>query len=306
MKLAVEFPSIAYREGPAMVAHFAKRIEEIGYDQLDVYDHVAMGFDIEGRDKSYYPAKMPVLEALMMLAFAAAVTKTIGLGTDVLVLPQRQPLLVAKQYATLDTLSGGRARLGIGVGWQQSEFEALGENFKDRGKRSDEAIELIRACWRDEQIDFSGKYYTAAAMAMEPKSPQRDELPIWVGGNTPPAFRRVGKYGNGWLASRVSDADFASRAMDAIREAALVAGRDPDAIGWQSMIAPPPRAGDAKGKTFYAEAEQVVARAVDLQAMGFDFVSLNATAIFQSGVRSVEGILDTLQDLHDRLRDATG
>ena len=287
-----------------MVARFAKAIEDIGYDQLDVYDHVAMGFDIDGRDKSYYPAKMPVLEAMMMLAFAAAVTEKIGLGTDVLVLPQRQPLLVAKQYASLDTLSGGRARLGIG--WQESEFEALGENFKDRGKRTDEAIELIRACWRDERVDFSGNYYTAKAMAMEPKPPQRAELPIWVGGNTPPAFRRVGKYGNGWLASRVTDADFASRAMDAVREATLAAGRDPEAIGWQSMIAPPPRAGDAKGKAFYAEPDQVVARAADLHAMGFDYVSLNATAIFQSGARSVEEILDTLQILHGRLRAELG
>ena len=296
MKLAVEYPSVAFRKGPAMIAHFAKAIEDIRYDQLDVYDHVAMGFDIDGRDKSYYPAKMPVLEALMMLAFAAAVTEKIGLGTDVLVLPQRQPLLVAKQYASLDTLSG----------WQESEFEALGENFKDRGKRTDKAIEFLRACWRDERIDFPGEHYTANAMAMEPKPPQRADLPIWVGGNSPPAFRRVGKYGNGWLASRVTYANFASRAMDAIREAALAAGRDPHAIGWQSMIAPPPRAGDTKGKAFYAEPDHVVARAADLQAMKFDYVSLNATAIFQSGARSVEAILDTMQILHDRLRAELG
>lgn len=306
MQLAVEFPSVAYREGPDMVARLAKGLEDIGYDQLDIYDHVVMGYNIEGREKSYYPAGMPILEALMLLSFAAAVTTRIGLGTDVLVVPQRQPVLLAKQFSTLDTLSGGRARFGIGVGWQASEYEALGERFNNRGKRMDEAIELIRTCWREERIDFDGAYYKPEAMAMEPKPPQGPDLPIWVGGNSEAAFARVGKYGNGWLASRVEAPDDAKRAMDAIREAAVAAGRDADAIGWQSMIAPPPRAGDEKGKTFYAEPDRVAARAADLKEMGFDAVALNATAIFQSGARSVEAILDALQGLHDRIRAEVG
>ncbi len=306
MKLAVEFPSVSYREGPAAVAKLAKGIEEIGYDQLDVYDHVVMGYDIEGRTKSYYPAQMPVIEAFMMLSYAAAVTKRIGLGTEVLVLPQRQPALVAKQVSSLDTLSDGRVRLGIGVGWQESEYEALGENFKDRGRRMDEAIELLRTYWREERVDYTSDFYPTEAMAMEPKSPQGGGLPIWIGGNTSPAFRRVGRYGDGWLASQVSDADFAKRAMDAIREAAVDAGRDPAAIGWQSMIAPIPRQGDASGKTFYAEPDRVAARVVELKEMGFDGVAVNATAIFQAGARSVDAILDALQVIHDRLRKEVG
>ena len=137
MKLAVEFPSVSYREGPAGVGKLAHAIEHIGYDQLDIFDHVVMGFPIEGRD-GRYPAKMPILEALMTLSYAAALTSSIGLGTEVLVLPQRQPVLVAKQVSTLDTLSGGRVRLGIGVGWQPSEFEALSENFRCPGVKSRE------------------------------------------------------------------------------------------------------------------------------------------------------------------------
>ncbi|NKB60509.1 MAG: TIGR03619 family F420-dependent LLM class oxidoreductase [Alphaproteobacteria bacterium] len=306
MKLAVEFPAVSHREGPKMVARMARGIEEIGYDHIEIFDHVVMGYNVEGREKSLYSPKMPILEAITTLSFAAAVTERVTLGTEVLVLPQRQPALVAKQYSTLDELSGGRARLGVGVGWQESEFEALDETFEDRGKRTDEAIELIRAYWRDERVDFEGEHYKAEAMAMEPKSPQGGDLPIWVGGNTPPAFRRCGKYGDGWLASRVTDADFAKRSMDAIREAAVAAGRDPDAIGWQSMIAPPPRPGDEAGKRFYAEPDQVAARAVDLKEMGFEYVALNATAIFQSGSRGVEPMLDTLQMLHDRLRAEVG
>ena len=218
MKLAVEFASVSYREGPAMVARLAKGIEEIGYDQLDVFDHVVMGHDMEGRGKSHYAATMPILEALMTLSYAAAVTERIGLGTEVLILPQRQPVLVAKQFSTLDTLSGGRARFGIGVGWQASEYEALGERFQNRGKRMDEAIELIQACWRDERIDYESAHYRSLAMAMEPKPPQGAALPIWIGGNSPAAFRRIGKYADGWLASQVTDADFAKQAMDTIRD----------------------------------------------------------------------------------------
>jgi len=302
MKLAVEFPSVAYREGPKAVGKLAKGIEDIGYDQLDVYDHVVMGYDIEGRTKSIYPAQMPIIEAFMMLSYAAAVTEKIGLGTEVLILPQRQPALVAKQVSSLDTLSDGRVRLGVGIGWQESEYEALGEIFKTRGRRMDEAMELLRAYWREERIEFESEHYPTKAMAMEPKPPQGGDLPVWVGGNTPPAFRRVGKYGDGWLASQVSDADFAKRAMDVIREAAVSAGRNPNAIGWQSMIAPPPRAGDTAGKTFYAEPDRVAARVVELKEMGFDGVAVNATAIFQSGSRSVDEMLDALQAIHDRLR----
>ena len=306
MKLAVEFPSVSYREGPAMVARMARGIEEIGYDHIDIFDHVVMGYNVEGREKSLYSPKMPILEVVSALSFIAAVTERVTLGTEVLVLPQRQPVLVAKQFSTLDLLSGGRARLGIGVGWQESEFEALNETFDDRGKRTDEVIELLRAYWREERVEFDGEYYRSVAMAMEPKSPQGDGLPIWVGGNTPPAFRRCGKYGDGWLASRVTDAEFAKRSMDAIREAAVAAERDPDKIGWQSMIAPPPRPGDEAGKAFYAEPDRVAARAVDLKEMGFEYVTLNATAVFQSGARGVEPMLEVLHSLHERLRSEVG
>ncbi|MBL4720266.1 MAG: LLM class F420-dependent oxidoreductase [Alphaproteobacteria bacterium] len=306
MKLAIEFPAISYREGPAKMAQMARGIEDIGYDHIDIFDHIIMGYNIPGREKSYYSPKMPVLEAITMLSFAAAVTERVGLGTEVLVLPQRNPILVAKQFSTLDLLSGGRARLGVGVGWQKAEFDALGEDFTTRGKRMDEAIEMVRTCWREDRIDFDGPTYQATAMTMQPPSPQGADLPIWIGGNTPPAYRRIGKYGDGWLASRVTDADFAKRAMDAIREAALGAGRDPDAIGWQSMIASPPRPGDEDGKTFYSEPDRVAARAAELKEMGFESIALNATAVFQSGARSVDAILDALQILHDRLRAEVG
>ena len=304
MKLSVEFPSVSYREGPAAVVELARAIERIGYDHIDIFDHVVMGVPIEGRERGPYNPQMPILEALMTLAYMAAVTTRVTLGTEVLVLPQRQPTLVAKQVSTLDTLSGGRVRLGVGVGWQESEYEAMGEDFHTRGVRMDEAIQLLRTYWGEARVDFNGKAYRAVAMAMEPKPPQGRALPIWVGGNSEAALRRVGRLGDGWLASRVTDADDARRCIDTIRRHAKDAGRDPGAIGLQSMVAPPPR--DAEGKRFYAEPDRVVARAVELQKMGFGWISVNATAMFQAGARSVDAMSDALNTLHGRLRAVVG
>src|SRR2546426_2300878 len=257
-----------------------------------MFDHVVMGYPIAGRPPGPYPPQMPILEALMALSYMAAVTSRVTLGTEVLVLPQRHPTLVAKQVSTLDTLSGGRVRLGVGVGWQESEYEALGEDFHTRGARMDEAIRLLRAYWSDAQVDFEGRHYRVTAMGMEPKPPQGRQLPIWIGGMSEPAWRRVGQLGDGWLASRVTDADSARRALDSIRRHAEAAGRDPGAIGLQSMTAPPPK--DDTGRRFYAEPDRVVARIAELRAMGFGWVSLNATAIFQAGARSVDAMMDAL------------
>ena len=304
MKLAVEFPSVAYREGGEAIVRLARGIEEIGFDQLDTFDHVIMGFPTSERAAPIYPPKMPVMEALMTLSFVASATSRIGLGTEVLVLPQRQPVLVAKQVATLDTLSGGRVRLGVGVGWQESEYDALEEPFRNRGKRMDEAIRVMRAYWRDERVDISGEYYTSTAMAMEPKPPQGGDLPIWIGGASEAALRRVGELGDGWLAMAVPNRAVADKCRNKIAAYAEAAGRDPDTIGYQQMLAPPPR--DDTGKRFYSDTDRVVARAVEAKEMGFEWGALNATAIFQSGARSVDAILDVLGTLHEAIRTATG
>ncbi|HEY3066662.1 MAG TPA: LLM class F420-dependent oxidoreductase [Methylomirabilota bacterium] len=304
MKLSVEFPSVSYREGADAVRRIACAIEDIGYDHIDVFDHVVMGFPREGRPAGPYDPAMPILEALMTLSHVAAVTSRVTLGTEVLVLPQREPTLVAKQVSTLDTLSGGRVRLGVGVGWQESEYEALGENFRTRGARMDEAIALLRTYWGERRVEVEGAHYRAPAMAMEPKPPQGRGLPIWIGGNSDAAYRRVGRLGDGWLASRVTEREDAVRALDAIRRHAAEAGRDPKALGFQSMVAPPPR--DAEGKRFYAEHDRVVARVAALREMGFGWVSLNATAIFQAGARSVDAMIDALGALHGKIRAAVG
>ena len=304
MKLSVEFPSVAYREGPEAVARLARAIEDIGFDQLDMFDHVVMGYPVPGRPPPIYPARMPIMEALTTLAYVAAVTERIGLGTEVLVLPQRQPVLVAKQVSTLDTLSGGRMRLGVGVGWQESEYDALEEDFGNRGRRMDESIAVLRACWGDERIDFDGEFYGSTAMAMEPKPPQGGSLPIWIGGFAPRALERVGRFGDGWLATALEDPKRAEAMIRTIHEHAQAAGRDPAAIGLQMMLDVPPR--DDAGKGFYSDRDAVLRRASSVAGMGFEWGALNATAIFQAGFRSVDAIIDKLAELFEAIRSEVG
>jgi len=304
MKLSVEFPSVAYREGPERVVELAEAIEEIGFDDLAMFDHVVMGHATATRRAPMYPPQMPILEAFITLGYVAAVTSRVTLSTEVLVLPQRQATLVAKQVSTLDTLSGGRMRLGVGVGWQAAEYEALGEDFSTRGRRMDETIAYLRHCWGDERIQQRGARFLADEIAMEPKPPQGGALPIWVGGLGAVALKRTGELGDGWMGMAAGSDDDMRGAIATIRRHAADAGRDPSAVGMQAMLAPPPN--DAGGKTFYQDQSRVVARAEQLAGIGFEWIALNATAIFQSGARSVAEIADRLGELHSSLRTAVG
>lgn len=304
MKLSVDFPSVSYREGPEGVLRLAQAIEEIGFDQLDMFDHVVMGHATDTRPAPIYPPKMPILEALMTLAFIASGTRSIGLGTEVLVLPQRDPTLTAKQVSTLDTLSGGRVRLGVGVGWQESEYEAQGQDFSTRGRRMDEAIRLLRSYWTDESVSSDTDYYRFEAIAMEPKPPQGAALPIWIGGGSERALRRAGELGDGWLGTSTLPPEEKATAIDRVRRYAAQAGRDPDRLGFSMMLDSPPR--DDSGKAFYADLDRVAETAEELQEMGYGWTSVNATAVFQSGARSVDAMIEALAEIHDRLRSAVG
>ena len=304
MKLSVEYPSIAFREGPQKVLDLAKAIEEIGYDEIAVFDHVVMGYPTDDRPTPIYPPQMPILEAVVLLAQLAAATERIGLSTEVLVLPQRQPVLVAKQIATIDILSEGRVRLGVGVGWQESEYDALEEEFSNRGKRMDEAIAVLRAYWGDSQIDYTGDHYQSTAMAMEPKPPQGRNLPIWIGGGSKAALRRVAALGDGWMGTALADEEAIKVAVATIAEHAEGIGRDPATIGTQMMLQPPPR--KAEDKSYYADHPLVVARAEAMNELGMDWLSLNATAIFQAGARSVDAMIVELAELHTKIRAAIG
>ncbi|MDG2277034.1 MAG: LLM class F420-dependent oxidoreductase, partial [Pseudomonadales bacterium] len=280
-----------------------KATENIGYDELDMFDHVVMGHATETRRKPFYSPTMPILEALMVLSYAAAATTKIGLGVGVLVLPQRQPTLVAKQISTLDTLSSGRVRLGLGIGWQRSEYEALGEDYDTRGRRMDEAIDLMRAYWRDEHVNFDGTYYRANDMAMEPKPPQGADIPIWIGGTWPKSLRRVVTHGDGWLGMNAPGDPPLAEKLASLHQFAEELGRDPASIRLQMGLSPD--ALDREKRTrFYAEPELLLDRALKLREMGFEQTSIDCVPIFQQGYRTSDAIIDYLAKIHETLAPA--
>ena len=300
MKLAVVFPSVIYREGPPGVKKLIEGIESIGFDELDMFDHVVMGHPTKTRPSPIYPPTMPILEAFSLLSFAAAITKRICLATSVLVLPQRQPALVAKQVGTLDILSGGRLKLGVGSGWQRSEYEALDEDFASRGSRLEEAIDLLRSYWREEHVIFEGKHYQADDIAMEPKPLQGSKLPIWVGGTKDVALKRIARIADGWMAmSAPGDSPLKER-IATLHRFALEANRDPAQIGLQMMLAPDTRDREER-KRFFVDTDLMRARLNTLQELGFGHVSIDCVPIFQAGHRSSDAILEHLQKIHTAL-----
>ena len=305
MKLALQFPNIVYREGPAAVAQVARAAESIGFDQIDLFDHVVMGHPMEGRDTGPYPTEMPILEPLVALGFLAAVTEQIGLGIEVLVLPQRQPALVAKQISTLDTLSAGRIRLGVGVGWQECEYEALGTDFRKRGRMLDEAIPLLRSYWSKKSVDFEGAFFRATRLAMEPKPPRGGGIPIWVGGDSPAALRRAGMLGDGWLAGgAITEEDVA--AIATIKRYAEQAGRDPAALGFQAQITPPPDPGDPLGRAFHSSPDRIAEVALAARESGFGWAALNGSFVYIAGEGEAAALSVDLESIHDRIRAEVG
>src|SRR5215475_2973587 len=178
------------------VLAFARRMERLGYESLWASDHVVIPYSIESRYPYGETGTFPLppesnfLEPLATLSLVAGVTERVKLGTTVLVLPHRHPVLTAKAVATLDHLAPGRVILGAGVGWMREEIELLGAPYDRRGAWTDEAIRIMRACWRDERVSFRGRFFGFPEVGLAPK-PARGTIPIWIGGHTPRALRRV-------------------------------------------------------------------------------------------------------------------
>jgi len=185
---------------------FAREMEGLGYESLWASDHIVVPHAISSRYPYNATGKFPLppdatfLEPLTALGMVAAVTERAKLGTTVLVLPHRHPVLAAKALATLDHLSEGRVILGAGVGWMREEIELLGAPFDQRGAWSDEAIRVMRACWGDERTSFQGRFFTFSDMGCFPK-PVRGDIPIWMGGHARPALRRIVALADGWHAA---------------------------------------------------------------------------------------------------------
>jgi probable F420-dependent oxidoreductase len=209
----------------------ARRAEALGYDSVWVSDHVVIPWRIASRYPYNATGDFPLpptgdfLEPLTALALVAGVTERVALGTSVLVLPHRHPVLAAKMLATLDHLAPGRVICGAGVGWMREEIELLGAPYARRGAWSDEAIRVMRTCWTEERAEFAGEFFRFPPVGVRPR-PARGTIPIWIGGHTDRAFRRVVELGDGWHAAFPKRADMAE-ALGRLRSACAKAGRDP-------------------------------------------------------------------------------
>jgi probable F420-dependent oxidoreductase len=232
---------------PAVLARRARLVEDAGFESLWVGDHVAMP---AGSDRIAGLAGDGRVEALTALTFMAAVTSRVLLGAGVIVVPQREPLLLAKQLAGIDRLSNGRLIFGIGVGWLEAEMRAMGADFEQRGPVTDEYLDVILALWSGEPVEFTGRFVTVRGLEELPAPARRPHPPIVVGGQSRPAFRRAVTRGNGWYGFNL-DQERTRAALDRLRRAADRHER-PAALGELEITVAVPGTIDAAGVAAYA------------------------------------------------------
>jgi probable F420-dependent oxidoreductase len=235
MKLGVVFPQTEIGSDPDRIRGYAIGVEEAGFDHIVAYDHV-LGHRPDDpatwAKLGPYTDTHPFHEVFVLFSHLAALTSRIEFATEVLVLPQRQTVLVAKQAAELDLLSGGRLRLGIGVGWNPEEFRALGMNFHDRGKRVVEQVEILRRLWRDELTTLEGQFHAIRAGAVSPR-PSR-AIPIWIGGSAAVTFKRAAAIADGFMLEDSLEAG--PGAIASLRAELLEHQRDPMTFGLAARI----------------------------------------------------------------------
>ena len=235
MKIGVVLPQTEIGNDPGAIKAYAEAVEGMGFTHVLVFDHV-LGANPErpGGWKGPYTYRHAFHEPFVLFGFLAAATRRLELVTGILILPQRQTALVAKQAAAVDVLSGGRLRLGVGVGWNAVEFEALGENFHDRGRRVEEQVEVMRALWTRELVTFKGAHHQIPDAGLNPLPVQRP-IPIWMGGESEPVQKRMARMADGWMPHfRAGDAGQA--AVDKIHGLIREAGRDPAKFGIEGRM----------------------------------------------------------------------
>src|SRR5215475_8056901 len=235
MKFGLMYANAGPFAFPEMLTHLARTAERVGVESIWTIEHVVIpvgyksAYPYDPSGKIPAPEQLPMPDPLIALAYAAAVTKNLRLATGILILPQRHPLYVAKEVASLDVLSHGRVILGIGVGWLQEEFEALGIPFEERAARTAESVRAIRSLWQDEAEPFAGRFFRWGKLESHPKPVQKPGVPIVVGGHTELAARRAARYGDGFLPGTSNDDDL-GRLLGIVRDECRKIGRNPAEI----------------------------------------------------------------------------
>lgn len=267
MHLGVVFPQTEIGTDPGAIRDYAQAVEEAGYHHLLVYDHVlgAVPERFAGSTLPFRPPythESPFHEPMVLFGYLAALTRRLELVTGVLILPQRQTALVAKQAAEVDVLTGGRLRLGVGIGWNFTEYEALNEDFHTRGRRIAEQIAVLRRLWTEPVVTFSGRWHHLDRVGINPL-PAGRPIPIWMGGMAEPVLKRVARLADGWF-PQFAPSDDGRAMLERLRGYIRAAGRDPAAVGIEG------RMSVTRGSP-----EEWVARAEAWRALGATHLSVN-------------------------------
>jgi probable F420-dependent oxidoreductase len=234
VRIGVVFPQTELGGDVGAVRAYGQGVEALGYRHLLAYDHV-LGADPEAHApwRGPYTVATTFHEPFVMFGYLAGAT-TLELVTGIIILPQRQTALVAKQAAEVDLLTGGRFRLGVGLGWNAVEYEALGQRFDQRGRRLSEQIGLLRRLWTEEVVTHEGEFDTVTAAGLAPLPVQRP-IPVWIGGSSDAAYRRIGRLADGWFPQVAPGPDL-DHARAVVAEAADAAGRDPATLGLEGRV----------------------------------------------------------------------
>jgi probable F420-dependent oxidoreductase len=277
MHIGVTLPQTEIGGAVADLRTYAEGVEQLGYDHLVAYEHVVGADPAVYTDWSGpYDIDSTFHEPFVLLGYLAGITK-LELAPAVIILPQRQTALVAKQAAEVDLLTEGRFRLGIGLGWNEVEYEALGQDFSTRGRRMDEQVALLRRYWTERSITFEGEFDRVTGAGIAPLPLQRP-IPLWFGGGSKPAFRRMGRLADGWLPMMTPGPEL-DEAMATIAASAEAAGRDPQTIGMEGRI------------TWGGDLDQVKLEAEQWRALGATHVSINTMG---SGLVGVDAHVEVL------------
>jgi probable F420-dependent oxidoreductase len=235
MKIGFVYPQTEFGTDPIAIRDLAQSAEELGFSHVLAYEHV-IGVNPEGMQdwSGPYDYKSAFQSPFLLFSYMAAVTRQLEFATGILILPQRQTALVAKQAATLDILSKGRVRLGVGIGWNKPEYIALGENFHTRGRRIEEQVQVLKALWTSPLVDFSGEWHDIPDAGINPL-PIQQPIPIWFGGQAEVVLQRAAKLADGWLPT-YARADAAKPALARLRKFLEQAGRESSDFGIEARI----------------------------------------------------------------------
>jgi probable F420-dependent oxidoreductase len=284
-RIGAVFPQTELGHDTAAIRTWAQEVERAGYRHALVYDHV-VGADPEVHAPwtGPYNVRTTFREPFVLFGYLAALT-SLELVTGVIILPQRQTVLVAKQAAEVDLLTGGRFRLGVGIGWNQFEYQALGTSFTNRGRRSEEQIALLRRLFTEPSVTFEGKYEQVVGAGINPLPRQRP-VPIWIGGSSPRAYERIGRLADGWF-PQVEPGPELDDARGIVVRAAREAGRDPGALGLEGRV------------QYAGDPDAAAAKVREWQAAGATHVSVNTMG---AGLSTVDEHLKALGGISAALR----